>query len=388
MRILHIVGGLDRGGAETWLVQVLRHVDRRTHPMDFLVHGDQPGAYEDEVRALGARVLRCVGPSSPLRYAWQLRRILREYGPYDCVHAHIHQASGYVLLLAAAMHVPHRIAHSHLDTRDLDRRSSWLRRAYVSAMGMLVRRFATAGFAVSDAAARSLFSESWRSDPRVSLCPLGIDLRSFDPEVASSEVRAQLGIPAGSFVVGHTGRFCEQKNHCFLVDIAERFLRIQPGAVFLLVGDGPLRPAIEQMMHARGLGQRFIFTGVRGDVPRLMMGAMDCFLFPSLYEGLGLVLWEAQAAGLECVVSENVPWEADAIPEQVTRLSMHAPPARWADALGAVAKRSVSGSRRNKSCSLRMQAYSIEASVGHLLRLYEDAANAAPSYRGIAEVAP
>ncbi len=114
MRILHVLGKLDRGGVETWLVQVLRHVDRQKYQMDFLVHSASPGAYDEEVRALGSRIIPCLGHSNPAMYARNFRRVLREYGPYDVVHSHVHHYSGYVLMLRRSCAVyPCGIAHSH-----------------------------------------------------------------------------------------------------------------------------------------------------------------------------------------------------------------------------------------------------------------------------------
>jgi glycosyltransferase involved in cell wall biosynthesis len=365
MRILHVVGGLNRGGAETWLVQLLHHIDRKKYQMDFLVHATERGAYDEEVKALGARILPCLKPSNPLQYARNFHRILREYGPYDCIHSHVHQYSGFALMLAAMQRVPMRIAHSHSDTSSIDGGSSFPRRAYLAGMEKLIGRFATAGIAVSETAARSLFSESWRSDQRWSLCPLGIN-----QEVDSKQIRAQLGIPSDAFVVGHVGRFVEQKNHHFLVKIAERLCELEPRAVFLLVGDGPLKPEIEALVRARGVDMHFIFAGVRSDVPNLMKGAMDCFLFPSLYEGVGLVLWEAQAAGLTCVISETIPDEATILDAAVTRLSLAASPDEWVAQLRR-------GPAENGSAVSKdwLQMRSIESSVNRLLQSYDSAEN-------------
>jgi glycosyltransferase involved in cell wall biosynthesis len=368
MRILHVVGGLNRGGAETWLVQLLGHIDREKYQMDFLVHSAEPGEYDKEVQALGARIIPCLKPSNPLQYAINLRRILRRHGPYDCVHSHVHHFSGYVLMLAAMTRVPMRIAHSHLDTRAIDHNATFPRKAYLNGMLALIRHFATDGIAVSDHAARSLFSESWRSDPRFSLCPLGIDLRPFEQQVDRRQVRSELGIPLDAFVVGHVGRFVEQKNHRFLVEIADRFCGLEPKAVFLLVGDGPLKPEIEALVRARGLTKRFIFTGLRGDVPRLMKGAMDCFLFPSLYEGLGLVLWEAQAAGLPCVISESIPEEATTVTQRVWRLSTLASPKDWA--LEIQRSRPTAEPLVGNLLS-QMKEYTIQASVARLTHIYQ-----------------
>src|ERR1700733_11910503 len=131
MRILHVLGKLDRGGVETWLVQVLRHIDRQKYQMDFLVHSESPGAYDEEVRALGSRIIPCLHPSNPVMYARNFRRALRQYGPYDVVHSHVHHYSGYVLTLAAMWGVPVRIAHSHNDTRAAEASTSIGRREYL-----------------------------------------------------------------------------------------------------------------------------------------------------------------------------------------------------------------------------------------------------------------
>jgi hypothetical protein len=149
-----------------------------------------------------------------------------------------------------------------------------------------------------------------------------------------------LGIPEDAYVIGHVGRFQEQKNHRFLVNIAERLCDLEPKAVFLLVGDGPLRPEIEELVKVRDLQERVIFVGVRNDVPRIMKGAMDCFVLPSLYEGLPLVLLEAQVAGLHCVVSDTVSSEGDLDKAAVTRLSLSTSPNNWAAQLRKASSRS------------------------------------------------
>lgn len=370
MRILHVVGGLNRGGAETWLVQMLAHIDREKYQMDFLVHSTEAGAYDEEVRAFGSRLFTCLKPSNPLLYALNFRRILRRYGPYDCVHSHIHHYGGYVLMLAASMGVPVRIAHSHSDTSIPDRGSSGLRRTYLFGMQVLIRHFATRQIAVSQGAARSLFSELWNSDSRCRISPLGINLLPFNQMHDTKQVRSELGIPHEAFVVGHVGRFAQEKNHRFLVKVAEQFCKLDEKAIFLLVGDGPLRSEIEDLVCSRGLKERFVFAGTRTDVPSLMKGAMDCFLLPSNYEGLPLVLLEAQAAGLHCIVSDAVSNEGDANESAVTRLSLAAVPSEWASHL-TVAR----FNGRDSSISGNwLGTRSIEASVVRMESLYNEAA--------------
>jgi len=112
IRILNIVGGMNRGGAETWLMHVLRNIDRERYLMDFLVHTERICEYDHEIRQLGSRVIPCLHPSKPLKYAKNFKRILRDYGPYDVVHSHVHHFSGYALKLAHQEGVPVRIAHA------------------------------------------------------------------------------------------------------------------------------------------------------------------------------------------------------------------------------------------------------------------------------------
>src|SRR5688572_4535103 len=118
IRVLHVVGIMNRGGIETWLMHVLRHIDRRHFQVDILVATEQPGDYDQEARALGARILPCLRPRRPWAYARNFRRIVRTHGPYDVVHSHVRHFSSYVVRLAARAGIPVRLVHSHSDTSE------------------------------------------------------------------------------------------------------------------------------------------------------------------------------------------------------------------------------------------------------------------------------
>ncbi|MHB8841991.1 MAG: glycosyltransferase family 1 protein [Candidatus Aquicultor sp.] len=333
IRILHVVGGMNRGGVETWLMHVLRNIDRDRFHMDFLVHTTEPCAYDDEIRELGSRVISCMHPSNPLTYTRNFKRILGEFGPYDIIHSHVHYFSGYTLRLACQVGVPVRIAHSHNDTSLLQEEAEFLRRSYIDLAKRWISRYATCGLAASNKAASDLFGEGWVADKRWQVLYCAIDLSSFSVDIDSTAIRRELGIPKDALVVGHVGRFAEQKNHNFLIDIVTEIAEREPRIHLLLIGDGPLRPVIEQKVAKMGLADRVLFAGSRHDVPKLMLGAIDIFVMPSLYEGLGLVLVEAQAAGIPCIFSDCVPGEADIINPLIRRLSLSQPASVWADVI-------------------------------------------------------
>ena len=339
MRILHVLGKLDPGGVESWLLQVLRQIDRDRFQCDVMVHCCDQGAYDAEVRNLGVRIIPCSHPQDPIAYARNFLRVLREYGPYDVVHSHVHYFSSYVCLLAACVGVPVRLAHSHTDSRLADAQSAHLRRLYCGLMKRSLPHVATGGFAVSCEAGDALFPPGWAENSRWQLLHLGIELSRFSGDLEASALRRQLGLESTSLVVGHVGRMDERKNQRFLIDLAPELLKLRPDAMFLLVGNGPQRSQLEAEVEARGLSRHFVFTGVRYDVPDLLRGAMDVFVFPSQLEGLPITMLEAQAAGLPCVVSDAVTPEADIATESIVRLSLREPVPKWAETVLSLSRR-------------------------------------------------
>ena len=237
-------------------------------------------------------------------------------------------------MLAAMTGIKVRIAHSHNDTRSFECSKGLKRKAYLVAMRTMIRTFATRGLAVSSEAGCDLFASQWgQYADRWKLQHLGIDLSRFEVEVNRKEVRDSLGIPPDGVVIGHVGRFSEQKNHAFFVEVAREVVRLEPRSFFLLVGDGPLRPAIEKKVRNYDLAKHFVFAGLRSDIPTLMKGAMDILLFPSIYEGLPIALLEAQAANLMCLVSDRISVEADVVPGLIKRQSLEQTPTEWASQL-------------------------------------------------------
>jgi glycosyltransferase involved in cell wall biosynthesis len=375
IKILHVVGGMNRGGIETWLMHILRSIDRDRFQMDFLVHTSQPCAYDEEIRSLGSQIIFCpLNSSRPWQYRNNFKRILHKYGSYDLIHSHVHHFSGYVLLLSKQFGVPIRIAHSHNDTSAIEVEAKGYRRLYTYVTKFLLDRYATIGLGCSREAIVDLFGSNWENRESRQLLYYGIDIKPFHNCVDRIAIRKELGIPDRAFVLGHIGRFDSQKNHTFLLDIAAEIDRREPNFRLLLLGDGILRPQIEQKIAQLGLKEKVILAGVRDDIPRLMLGAIDVFVLPSFHEGLPVVGIEAQAAGLPSILSDTITKEVDKIPTLIQYLSLSRSPADWAEAILAKRDRKLVGDRQKEALiSLENSIFNIDFSVKKLENIYLNA---------------
>jgi glycosyltransferase involved in cell wall biosynthesis len=369
IRVLHIVGGMGRGGVETWLLHILRHINRECFQMDFIVHTAEPCPYDDEVRALGGGILPCLRPDRPWRYAKNFRRILAAYGPYDIVHSHVHHYSGYTLRLAQHAGVPIRIAHSHNDASPQDISPSPLRWVYLSIAKHWIRCFATIGLAASGKAAEALFGRQWQRSSFCRLLYYGIDLAPFRSR-ADPSIRAALQLCPDAFVIVHVGRFDEQKNHGFLLEIFRSVADADSRSRLFLIGDGPLRPAIERRVAELGITERVVFAGLRADVPRVLLGAANVFVMPSLHEGLPLAGLEAQAAGLPCVFADSITAELDVVPQLVTRLRLSDSSSDWARVLLAKRDQAPPVTQPEALTIIEKSPFDVRRSAAELGRLY------------------
>jgi glycosyltransferase involved in cell wall biosynthesis len=367
-RILEIVYQMVPDGTETWLMHVLRRIDRERFHLDFLVHSAEVWPYDEEIARLGGTVFRAPHPSRAWAYDRYVRRVLREHGPYDAVHSHSPYFGAHVLRIAAKEGVPIRIMHSH--NSRLPEVHGFLRQLYVRVTMPWIGKYATHGFAVSEMAGPPMFGARWRDDPRWKVLFCGLDFSPFAATFDRREVRRELSLPDDARVVGHVGRFDPQKNHPFIVEVAKSLARGDPRNYFVLVGDGGGRGDAEHSVAAAGLRERFRFLGRRDDIPRLMLSAMDVFFFPSLFEGLGLVLVEAQAAGLACICSDAIPREADVIPALVTRRSLDAPVESWAQAIQERLDQPRPMEQSAALANMLASPFSIEKNLGVLERLY------------------
>jgi len=328
LRVAHVVSGMVAGGIETWLMHVLRHVDQNRIQMDFFVNVEGLSHYDTEIRARGARVIRCRSPRNPLAFGRSLVAGLRDHGPYDVVHSHLDHYSGFVMGLAKCAGVPMRVAHSHSDTSRAQAAARGLRRIYLYSAKRAISRWATHGLANGATAGNSLFP-AWGADERWRVHHCAVDLEAYRKSESPRRLRASLGLPPDGLLLCHVGGFREPKNHRFVLEIARSVFLQNREARLLLVGDGKLRAEIESYAHQLGIHERVIFAGVVSNVAEHLL-ACDGFLLPSLWEGLPLAAVEAQAAGLPCVIATTVTPAVAVVDDLVQLLPIAAPAQTWA----------------------------------------------------------
>jgi glycosyltransferase involved in cell wall biosynthesis len=331
LRVLHVFKRMNLGGAETFIMNVYRKIDRKQVQFDFAVHSSEPGHYDEEIRNLGGRLLIIPNPKSLIMHVMELRSVIRNQGPFQAVHSHVHYFSGFVLREADKLGVPVRISHSHT-THD-ERLNSFVRTLYRKWMRKLIRRHATVRMGCSDTACHSLYGRHAFQDQNVQVVANGIDLPNFIEKTAHKrDLRLQLSLPQERILIGQIGRFDPVKNHQFTLEIFRTALQLNPKLHLVLIGEGQLRLQMEQATKDLDIEDNVTFYGVTNDIPNILH-ALDLLIMPSIFEGLGLALIEAQAAGVPVVCSDGVPTEADMSLGLMKRLNLSENRQKWAEAL-------------------------------------------------------
>ena len=308
-RLLCIVGGMNAGGAETYLMKLYRALDKTKYQMDFAVAINGAGYYDDEIQKMGGKIFH-ITPKT--QGAWKnfsdIRKLVKNerYGAVLRVSQHSLSA---LELLAAALGGAKVRGYRSSNTRPVS--TSWIQRTTHPLCKFMPKYFANKRLAPSTEAAEFMFGKGCVKKGKATILPNAVDLSIYAyDEQGRAQVRKELGIVPGAFVVGHIGRFYEQKNHAFLIDIFKGVLEKNKNAVLLLVGDGVLKNQIEKKTLELGIRDSVIFAGVRSDIPAVL-SAMDVFAFPSFYEGMPNTVIEAQATGLPCVIADTITREAD-----------------------------------------------------------------------------
>lgn len=327
IRIAHIIGKWVGGGVEAVVMNYYRNIDRDQIQFDFLCDSDSKNIPYEEIEALGGSVILIPPYQKVAKYHKELKKVLKE-GKYKIVHSHINTLSVFSLFAAKCAKVPVRIAHSHSTTNPKEKKKNLMKQF----LRPFSKVFATHYMCCSELAGRWLFGDSVYNKGKVCLLHNAIELDKFKyNETIRKEVREELNLKEDTMVIGHIGRFEEQKNHSFLIDIFYELRQQKQNSILLLVGQGPKRKEIQEKVKQLGLEEKVKFLGQRKDVNRLYQ-AFDRFVFPSIYEGLGMVLIEAQCSNLYCLSSSEVPYIAK-INENVEFLELSKSAKEWANKL-------------------------------------------------------
>lgn len=361
IRVAHIIGKWVGGGVESVVMNYYRHIDRSKIQFDFICDNDSTDIPYNEIEELGGRVILIPPYQKVISYHKELKKVLRE-GNYKIVHSHINTLSVFSLCAAKAAGVPVRIAHSHSTTNPKE----WKKNLLKQMLRPLSKIFATDYFCCSELAGRWLFGDKTYDEGKVYLLNNAIDTEKFKfNEEVREKVRKELNIDEDIFVVGHIGRFVEQKNHTFLIDIFNEVHKVKPNSKLMLVGQGPLKETVEEKVNRLGLSDSVLFLGQRNDVNELYQ-AMDVFVLPSLYEGLPVVGVEAQAAGLPCVFSSDMTSETKILVDTIF-LPIKGCITEWQNNvlnINSILQRSNSGKE------LRTKCFDINLEVSKLLNKY------------------
>ena len=372
IKVLHVIGGFNVGGVETWLLNVARNLSRTDYQFDFFAISPKEATLENEVFKLGCRIFKTksVRPSILSIYG-DLKKVVRENGPYDVLHSHVHYFNGFIVLVGYILKIPIRIAHAHTDTRLKESHGGIRRRAYIESMRFFINFFATKGIGGSSETAKDQFGENWFKDARWGILPCGIDFKRFDVP-RDNLLPLSLGIPAGVKVVGHVGRFEPVKNHCFLIKIFKRLLDRGNDIYLVLIGDGSLRGDIEKRVRHLGIFERVIFLGLRDDVPNLLRSVIDVFLFPSLYEGLPLAFIEAQLAGCYCLGADTFSEEAILDAKNAILLDLGEPLDEWANKIEDFLSRSKKADSEMSLSKYCDSEFELKTNIYRLLSFYHN----------------
>lgn len=340
IRVLQVLTIMNLGGAETMIMNYYRHVDRTKIQFDFLLHRAERGFFDDEIESLGGKIFRmsAISPKNYFSYKKNLNIFFEEHPEYNIIHSHLNALSSIILGVAKKRKIPVRIAHSHLAVeakvlKKVFKKNTDIKATIKDYVQSLVKgkvaSVATHFFACGEKAGDWLFGKKNKEKVTIINNAINASLFSYNSS-KSQKIKDGYGLQ-NKKVIGHVGRFNEQKNHFFLIKIFNEIYKKDNNCVLLLIGNGNLENKIKAEAKRLNIDKNILFLGLRNNIPELLQG-FDLFLFPSLYEGLPVTLIEAQASGLKAITSTTVTKEAN-ITGLVTYLDLEKSELNWAESV-------------------------------------------------------
>jgi glycosyltransferase involved in cell wall biosynthesis len=373
IRVLQVLTIMNLGGAETMIMNYYRHLDRSKVQFDFLLHRKERGFFDDEIESLGGKIYRMspINLKNYFVYKKKLKLFFDEHPEYSIVHSHLNALSSIILSVAKNKNIPYRIAHSHLAVESLVitkilKKNTDIKATIKDSIQSLVRgkvsKVATHYFACGEKAGNWLFGK--KNKAKITIINNAINASLFTYNTATADkIKEEFGLN-NKKVIGHVGRFNEQKNHFLLIKIFNEICRKDESCVLLLIGNGNLKDKIKEEAKRLNIDKKIYFLGLRDNIPELLQ-AFDLFLFPSLYEGLPVTLIEAQASGLKIVTSSTVTKEVD-MTGLITYIDLEKPASYWAESV----LYNINYNRRNTLDQIREGGYDIHENAKKLQGFY------------------
>ncbi len=362
IRILMLFTIMNRGGAETMVMNYYRNIDRTKVQFDFMVHREERGAYDDEIEALGGKIYRMM-PLHPFtfgKYQKQIAKFFDEHKEYKIIHGHCSESGYFVYKEASKRDIPVIIAHAHSTKALFDLK--WFFRTYFK---HAMRKYVTQIFTCGEESAIWLAGK--KLGKKAILQRNAIDTQRYQYSTSNAQkVRESLQISNETLVIGHVGSFWKIKNQTFLIDIFQELQKQHPKSKLLLVGEGELKNNLIKKVQSLHLEDSITFLGSRSDVPDLLK-AFDIFVFPSLGEGLSVAMLEAQCAGLPCIVSDTIPREVE-MTDLIIYLSLDSDTKTWAKQI--LEARDKKNNRSHYSSQLANVGYDIKRNAEWLQNYY------------------
>lgn len=360
IKVLQVVGKMHYGGMETLIMNIYRTIDREKIRFDFLVHYDEAGEYDNEIKSLGGNIfiMPKTAPQNYMKCKKAYKDFFKEHHDYSKVHVHLHNIAFLIFPQAKKYNISCVI---HIHNNGVEKNLKGYLGLYCTKMAVPK---ADTIFTCSEEAA-SYFIPS-KCNKKYTVIKNGIMTEKFlyNREVRE-KVRRELGLD-GKFVLMCAGRFAIQKNHEFLIDIMNELQEMDNNIKLLLAGRGPLEEKIRQKVKRLELESKVEFLGARGDVNRLLQAA-DCYVMPSLWEGLPVVFIEAQAAGLRVYTSTEALSPEACITNLIKSISLSVSAKEWAKRIYAN-KEYV---RKNEKEALIKSGFDIRTTAEYLEEFYE-----------------
>lgn len=360
IRILHVLGRLDRGGAETMIMNLYRNINRSQIQFDFVIHTNDQCEFNEEILGLGGKIYNIIRYNGKNHFAYKRawETLLTAHPEYRLIHGHMRSTASIYLKIAKRYGLT-TIAHSHSTAS----RGNKIEQLVKNLMQIPIRYIADYKFACSLDAGRWLFGNKIELKNNFYLIKNAINIKKFTFDKKTRDLIRNKYNLDDKFVLGHVGNFTAPKNHNFLLDLFVEVQKTKKNTALLLIGDGELKKQIQEKALKLGISSKVIIIKAENNVNEFLQ-AMDIFLFPSYFEGLGIAAIEAQAAGLPCIISNKVPEEV-ILTNLVVRL-----PLQSIEDWNAVIFNTNLSNRKNTSNLIRQQGYDIIDQANKMKSLY------------------